>query len=123
MNELGELLKELRGKKSLREVAKDTGLSHSYISDIEKGFRRDTKTPLKPSPETLKRLSDSYDYPYESLLEKAGYIDKKPESESVEGFFGYDLDSLTEEEKKELKDQLKKEVEFFLWQKNNKKKP
>lgn len=76
MSELGALLRGLRGKRSLRDVAEATGLSHSYISDVEKGYRRGTKTPLNPSPDTLKKLSDAYDYPYEDLLEKAGYIEK-----------------------------------------------
>jgi transcriptional regulator with XRE-family HTH domain len=74
MNGLGHLLRELRGKKSLREIAEITGLSHSYIADIEKGYRRGSKTPLNPSPETLKRLSEAYDYSYEELMKKAGYL-------------------------------------------------
>ena len=76
MNELGELLRNLRGKRSLREVAKQVDISHTYISDLEKGFRRDTKAPINPSPETLKRLADAYDYPYEKLMSAAGYIDE-----------------------------------------------
>lgn len=85
MSILGNLLKELRGNKSLRKVAEETGLSHSYIADIEKGYRRDTKTPLNPSPDTLKRLSEAYNYPYKKLLEAAGYIEEN-EEESFEEF-------------------------------------
>lgn len=77
MNRLGELLKELRGKKSLREIAEITELSHTYISDIEKGVRRGTMAPINPSPDTLKRLAKAYNYPYNELLEVAGYIDNK----------------------------------------------
>ncbi|GGE26898.1 transcriptional regulator [Pullulanibacillus camelliae] len=76
MSELGQLLKSLRGKRSLRQVAELTGLSHSYISDIEKGFRRGTHTPLKASPQTLKRLAKAYDYSYDELMKKAGYIEE-----------------------------------------------
>lgn len=75
MSELGKLLRELRGKKSLRQASKETGLSHSYIADIEKGLRRDTKSPLNPSPDSLRMISKAYGYPYKTLLEKAGYID------------------------------------------------
>jgi transcriptional regulator with XRE-family HTH domain len=82
MNELGILLRELRGKKSLRAVADETGLSHSYISDIEKGFRRGTKTPINPSADTLKRLANAYEYPYEKLLKAAGYL-----SDDVDAYF------------------------------------
>lgn len=76
MNELGELLRELRGKKSLRSVAEETGLSHSYISDLEKGKRRGTNTPLHPSPEVLKKLGSAYEYPYDKLLKIAGYVEE-----------------------------------------------
>lgn len=74
MSELGDLLRELRGKRSLREIAALTELSHTYISDVEKGYRRGTKKPLNPSPDTLKRLAKAYDYPYEELLKAAGYV-------------------------------------------------
>lgn len=75
MNSLGELLRGLRGKRSLRDVADATELSHTYISDIEKGYRRGTKSPINPSPDTLKRLADAYAYPYQDLLRVAGYIE------------------------------------------------
>lgn len=74
MSELGDLLRKLRGKRSLREIADLTELSHTYISDVEKGFRRGSKKPLNPSPETLKRLAKAYDYPYEELMKAAGYV-------------------------------------------------
>lgn len=74
MSSLGELLKNLRGNRSLREIAEITGLSHTYIADVEKGYRRGTKTFINPSPDTLKRFADAYNYPYETLLEKAGYL-------------------------------------------------
>lgn len=100
MNDLGNLLKELRGKKSLRAVAEETGLSHSYISDIEKGYRRGTKTPINPSPDTLKRLADAYNYPYEDLLKEAGYIDKgtryKLDVDKIAQDIGNPFDSLAE---------------------------
>lgn len=75
MNELGLLLKTLRGKMSLRDVAQISGLSYSYISSIEKGEHPKTKAPVNPSPDTLKRLSKCYNYPYSNLMKKAGYID------------------------------------------------
>jgi transcriptional regulator with XRE-family HTH domain len=81
MNELGKLLKELRGKKPLRAIAENTGLSHSYISDIEKGFRRGTKVPIHPSPDTLKRLAQAYNFPYEELMKVAGYIEEEDKKE------------------------------------------
>jgi transcriptional regulator with XRE-family HTH domain len=67
-------LEDLRGKMSLREAAAKSGLSHTYIRDIELGMNRKSKTPIKPSVETLKCLAEAYNYPYEDLLKKAGYL-------------------------------------------------
>lgn len=74
MNELGSYLKELRGKKSLRDVQKDTGISHTYLSTLEKGIDPRTNKPREPSFDTLKKLSDYYDVSYIDLLSKAGYV-------------------------------------------------
>jgi transcriptional regulator with XRE-family HTH domain len=133
MSELGKLLKELRGKKSLRAVAEDTGLSHSYIADIEKGFRRDTKAPINPSPDTLKRLSKAYDYPYEELMKAAGYFDadsiidgfekveeKSKEEQSpipptVKAWLRADTSGLTKDEQKFLAEDL---ADYFEYRKN-----
>lgn len=73
-NELGNLLKKLRGDLSLREAAKKSGVSHTYISDLEKGINRKTKEPITPTAETLKRLSTAYNHPFSDLMYKAGLI-------------------------------------------------
>lgn len=78
---LGELLEELRGKMSLREAAAKSGLSYTYIRDIERGYNRSTKAPIKPSPETLQRLAKAYNYPYEELMKSAGYMEEAPEAQ------------------------------------------
>lgn len=133
MNELGELLRKLRGKRSLREVSKLTELSHTYISDLEKGFNHNTKAPINPSPETLKRLSVAYDYPYESLMKVAGYFDtdsiiagfekaEKEEEEdqspippSVRAWLRADTSGLSREQQELLKDDL---ADYFEYRKN-----
>ncbi|WP_100400609.1 helix-turn-helix domain-containing protein [Bacillus sp. FJAT-44742] len=74
MNDFGNYLKELRGERSLRDVQKGTGISHTYLSTLEKGFDPRTKKQRKPTPETLKKLASYYDISYTTLLEKAGYI-------------------------------------------------
>lgn len=76
MTEAGDFLKSLREEKklSLREAAKKSGLSHSYINSLELGRHPKTKVPINPSPESLKRLSDAYNYPYPILMKVAGYI-------------------------------------------------
>lgn len=111
MNELGKLLEELRGKRSLREVAKATGLSHTYIRDIEIGIRRGSKTPITPSPEALKKLSHVYQYPYGELLKKAGYLPEDFDNDRLEDSIRTDLklrkifraaEELTDEQKDKL---------------------
>lgn len=89
--ELGEFLESLRGKMSLRDAAKKSGLSHTYIRRLELGINKETNEIIKPSPETLKMLANAYNHSYEDLLTKAGYL---TESESN---FIRDL-YLTEEE-------------------------
>jgi transcriptional regulator with XRE-family HTH domain len=80
-NDLGIFLEKLRGKLSLREASKKSGLSHTYIRDLELGVNRKTKSEIKPTPETLKRLADAYKYPYEELLKIAGIIPTSTDDE------------------------------------------
>ena len=70
--DLGGLLADLRRAKrlSLREVEEATGraVSNAYLSQLEKGKIR------KPSPNVLHSLAAVYAVPYETLMEKAGYL-------------------------------------------------
>lgn len=75
MKTLGELLKELRGKESLRDASKRIGISHTYLDTIEKGFDKRSGKHVNPTPETLKLLSKAYNYDYEELMILAGYLD------------------------------------------------
>jgi transcriptional regulator with XRE-family HTH domain len=72
---LGEYLASLRLSKrmSLREVeeASEKAVSNAYLSQLEKGRIG------KPSPNILHALATIYGVPYESLMEKAGYIVSK----------------------------------------------
>lgn len=74
MSDFGNYLKELRGNHSLRDVQKGTGISHTYLSTLEKGYDPRTKKERKPAPDILKKLSAYYEVSYTDLLEKAGYI-------------------------------------------------
>lgn len=74
MSELGDFLRKLRGKLSLREAAKISGLSYSYISSLESGKHPRTGDAITPSPDTLKALSLAYKYDYEDLMKKAGHL-------------------------------------------------
>jgi transcriptional regulator with XRE-family HTH domain len=75
-NELGQFLEELRGKLSLRDAAEKSGLSHTYIRDLELGLNRKTKAPIRPSADTLIQLAKAYNCPPNDLLKVAGYIEE-----------------------------------------------
>ena len=100
-NELGTLLADLRMAKghSLREVEEATGkaVSNAYLSQLENGKIR------KPSPNVLHSLAEVYVVPYETLMERAGYL---LPSEDGGGrrrrLAAFAIDDLTAEEEEEL---------------------
>lgn len=71
MSDFGDYLRSLREqqKMSLREVAAKTGVSVSYITQIENRRRK------APGPDVLKRLAPAYNVPVRELLKAAGYLD------------------------------------------------
>lgn len=104
MNELSSLLKNLRGKESLRDASKRANISHNYLSILEKGIDPQTKAPVNPSPETLKRLAKAYNYPYEQLMFKAGYLLSPSTGEIVINDLPLNYDTLTPKQKKLMKE-------------------
>lgn len=84
MKNLNELLKSKRKEMelSLREAGKLIGISHSYLSTLEKGIDPRTNTPIKPTPETLKLISIAYDISYNELMKLSGYIDDDKKTSS-----------------------------------------
>jgi transcriptional regulator with XRE-family HTH domain len=96
------LLADLRKAKglSLREVEEGAGkaVSNAYLSQLENGRIR------KPSPNVLHALAVVYAVPYETLMEKAGYL---PPSEAKAGgrrrrLAAFAIDDLTADEEAEL---------------------
>jgi transcriptional regulator with XRE-family HTH domain len=71
---LAEYLRYLRTAKkhTLRDVEEAAGVSNAYVSQLEQG------KITKPSPHILHKLATFYQIPYESLMEKAGYITRAP---------------------------------------------
>lgn len=69
---IGELLKTLRGTKTLRNVEADTGITNAYLSNIELGIK-------KPGVKTLAKLSSYYQVPLEHLLYVAGIEGEMPQ--------------------------------------------
>ncbi len=71
MTEFGEYFRKLREAQrlSLRETGAKTGVSVSYIHQIETGKRK------PPGPEILRRLAPAYNVPVRDLLKAAGYME------------------------------------------------
>lgn len=76
MSNLGKLFQEIRLSKnwSIRQAAKNMGISYSYLSILEKGKDPRTGKDANPKPEMLKIISKAYNYPYEELMKTAGYL-------------------------------------------------
>ncbi|RIN45480.1 XRE family transcriptional regulator [Staphylococcus simulans] len=72
MNEFGEKLKELRGKKSIREASRGIGISHTYLDSLEKGFDPRTGKERKPTVEVIYKLSQYYNVDFFDLSRLAG---------------------------------------------------
>jgi transcriptional regulator with XRE-family HTH domain len=100
-NELGTVLADLRTAKglSLREVEEATGkaVSNAYLSQLENGRIK------KPSPNVLHSLAEVYAIPYETLMEKAGYLLPTEGSAARRRRLAvFAIDDLTVEEEEEL---------------------
>ncbi|MFY0521408.1 helix-turn-helix domain-containing protein [Lysinibacillus sp. UGB7] len=72
-NSFGNYLTELRGERSLREMERITGLSHTYLSTLEKGIDPRTDKERLPSLETLDTLSRTLKIDFAVLMEKVGF--------------------------------------------------
>ncbi|MXZ90470.1 MAG: helix-turn-helix domain-containing protein [Chloroflexi bacterium] len=64
--DIGTLLKRLRGRVSLREVTRRTGVSSSYLSQIERGVSR-------PGAIVVRKLAELYHVDSLELLKRAGH--------------------------------------------------
>lgn len=96
VSELGVFLRKLRGGLSLREAAKKSGLSYTYIRSLELGKHPRTGAPINPTPDILRGLAKAYNYPHEELMRKAGYLDKEDSAEKLIEYM--DVLELTDEE-------------------------
>lgn len=76
MKSLGNLIKEYRTANhlTLREFAALSGLSHSYVSLLEKGVDSRSNKPIEPTLDALEKLSKAMNMPLEQLLTKIGKI-------------------------------------------------
>ena len=109
-SELGSVLADLRRAKgcTLREVEEETdrAVSNAYLSQLENGRIK------KPSPNVLRCLAEVYAVPYESLMEKAGYLLPSDGGRGpLERRPIFAIDDLTAEEEEELL----KYLAFLRW--------
>ncbi|MDT0655125.1 MULTISPECIES: helix-turn-helix domain-containing protein [Staphylococcus] len=71
MNGFGKKIRELRGKKSLREASKNIGISHTYLDSLEKGYDFRTGKERKPTIEVINKISKYYNYDFFELAQLA----------------------------------------------------
>lgn len=67
--QFSQFLMELRGNRSLREMERITGISHTYWSTLEKGVDRRNGKPALPSLKTVKKLGATFPGLYNEMLE------------------------------------------------------
>lgn len=79
VSSLGSYIREQRtnAELSIRELARVTGVSNPYLSQIERGIRQ-------PSAQTLSRVADALRISAEQLYVRAGFLDK-PQGATVKG--------------------------------------
>jgi HTH-type transcriptional regulator, competence development regulator len=104
-NGLGRLLADLRTAKglSLRRVEEVTRtvVSNSYLSQLESGKIH------KPSPNVLRSLAAVYAVPYETLMEKAGYLPSSDAGSAGERKLAvFAIDDVTAAEEEQLLEYL-----------------
>ncbi len=89
VEDIGPLLKRLRGRVSLREVTRRTGVSSSYLSQIERGEKQ-------PGANLLRKLADLYRVDPEALIRRAGHGSQpdpfSDEAQDVERAYRFVLD-------------------------------
>lgn len=75
----GQRLREERIKRglSLREASAQIGISHTYLSSLEKGRDLRSSNPVIPSPEVVFKISKAYGIDFVEMLPFTGFHDEK----------------------------------------------
>lgn len=109
MGELQEMLIQKREELnlSLREASNLIGISHSYLSTLEKGIDPRTGAPIKPTPETLKLISEAYNIDYYILMKAAGYLEELDKTD-IQNPEKMAQNKLTEKDKRDIAKDLEK---------------
>ena len=100
---LGKYLWDIRNARgmTLRQVEEACDVSNAYLSQLETGKIK------QPSPHILHELAEVYNASYETLMEKAGYINRdeegKKKGQTRKGRAAtFATEDLTEDEEEEL---------------------
>ncbi|MBQ5742745.1 MAG: helix-turn-helix transcriptional regulator [Clostridia bacterium] len=69
MKSFGETIFEARMEQgwSLREAAANIGISHTYLSAIEKEYDPRSGNPVTPSPDSLLKICNAYNISYRDV--------------------------------------------------------
>ena len=114
MENFGQYFKRLREEQrlSLRETQARSGVSISYIAQIERGLRP------PPGVDVLKRLAPVYNVPLLDLLKAAGHMDEAvpgiTEDEEVDMAFRFVMDDPRYKSGTRLQGELSLEVKRFI---------
>lgn len=113
--ELTDLLLKTRQERgySLNQAAYKTGLSNTFISQLERGLR------MTPVPEDLRKLAKGFNLDYETLMIKAGYLDepKEEKSDPYEMLMFSDKESfeaMPKEEQERILTVLREQADFLI---------
>lgn len=96
---------------SLRSAGELIGISHSYLSTLEKGQDLRNNTPVKPTPETLQLISKAYGVSYKFLMRLSGYLTRsEPYITELSVKDGIDIAKIAAK----LREQFNEDSEGFL---------
>lgn len=98
---------------SLKQMAYKTGLSHTYVSQLERGLR------ATPVPEDLRKIAKGLRIDYNYLMELAGYIDKReketPDPHDILMFSDKEsFEKLPQERKDLILNLLREQADFMI---------
>lgn len=98
----GDYIRRIRKAEnlSIRAAEQRSGVSNSYISQIERGERG------VPTTEILKKLAKAYNWPYGDLLDRAGHLDGMSEEKKEAIKRRHNISSALDDEISEILDQM-----------------
>lgn len=115
MPDFAAYIRQLRQKQrlSLRDVAQKTGISYSYLAQIEHGRRN------PPGPDFMKRLAPVYQVTLRDLLKAAGYLEENAgptlsDEQEVEMAFNYVMNDPRYQSGTRMTGELTTDVKRFI---------